>query len=62
VSYDEKSSGKAEQLEIINNLGQVVVSSEEVTSSINISHLTKGVYHIRIKTESGINFGKFLKN
>ncbi len=62
LSFDERSSGKVEKIQVINNLGKEVAKSDGSNSSVRISHLPNGFYHVIVKTESGISYGKFLKN
>jgi hypothetical protein len=41
------------EVDIINNLGQTVASSEN-TNSVNVYNLATGIYHIVIKTNDNI--------
>jgi len=61
LSIDEKLSGKVETIQVFNNLGQEVARYQSDISSISVSHLSSGVYHVKVKTTSGSSYGKFLK-
>jgi len=57
------SENRFNSVEIINFLGQSVISQtiEGNTVSLNIENLTKGVYFVRIATDSGSSVQKFVK-
>jgi PKD repeat protein len=56
------SSVPISSTEICNSLGQVVYSStyDKAYSDININHLLPGIYFIRISTDQGRTYGKFM--
>lgn len=51
-------------ISIFNNLGQLVFEEMDYKSDkdINIKHLSKGLYHIKIESSNGSFFGKIIKN
>ncbi|MGY5351994.1 leucine-rich repeat protein [Wenyingzhuangia sp. IMCC45533] len=50
------------QYAIFNITGQLVVSEQANTNSINIAHLTTGIYLLVLETENGIVREKIIKN
>lgn len=49
------------KVEIINFLGQTVISQLNTDNTIDISNLTNGVYFVRIATDNGTDVQKFVK-
>jgi len=58
-----KASNDFNRVEIINFLGQTVItqSNEGFITNVNVSNLTSGVYFVRIITETGTSVQKFVK-
>ncbi len=58
-----KNKGEAvvNQLLIYNNMGQVVLKTTEINSSINISQLNEGVYFVTLETNKGYSSHKIIK-
>jgi uncharacterized delta-60 repeat protein len=49
------------QYQIMDSLGRVVVNSKELTSTIDVSYLPKGVYYIHLKGNKEKSVEKFIK-
>jgi len=57
-----KFEGKIEQLIILDELGRVVLVKSNIDQqSVDIQHLTKGLYFVQIHTEEGLLTKKFIK-
>jgi hypothetical protein len=54
---------QSSEIEILNIDGQLlqIITSNENYTTINISGLARGMYFVKIKTEKGIEMGKFVK-
>lgn len=49
------------KMEVINQLGQVVIE-KNLTTSVNVSHLADGIYIVKLSTNKGAMTSKFIKN
>jgi len=58
-----KNKGEAvvNQILIYNNMGQVVLKTTEITSSIKINQLNEGVYFVTLETNKGYSSHKIFK-
>ncbi len=48
-------------VQILNNLGQVVLSAQNVKNTVNVASLPQGVYSVIIENENGRTVKKFVK-
>ena len=55
------ASGKIERISITDVLGKTVFEKNENPTSINIQHLTNGIYFLKCYSEKGLFDFKFIK-
>lgn len=58
-----KTDSTFNKIEVLNFLGQLVISRPEVcnNTTLDVSHLTNGIYFVRVISETGVNVQKFVK-
>lgn len=56
------TNSRNNKVTIVNNVGQIVLSKENVSNSLNVSKLQAGAYMVIIENENGRTVKKFLKN
>ncbi|MBL4590317.1 MAG: T9SS type A sorting domain-containing protein [Alphaproteobacteria bacterium] len=58
VSFDLPNDLLGSKYEFMNNIGQVVLSGNLTSKSVNVSRLQQGLYHVKVYSSKGIYYQK----
>ena len=61
MNFQSKDDTTINTIEIYNTLGQIVLAVPNAVSTVDVSSLQSGNYFVKVNTDLGVSYTKFIK-